>query len=212
MALSGCNSREREPASDMPRQNASRPLSEDRRPVIAAFGDSLTEGFGVDPSRSYPSVLQNELDRRGIAYRVANLGGSGETSADGLARVGGVAALKPAIVVLEFGANDGLRGVPPPVTRANMEHIVTKLRGSGAVVILAGMTLPPNYGPDYIRGFEAVYKELASKYKLPLIPFFLEGVAGTDLYMQRDGLHPNAAGYARVAGTVLRALEPLLGK
>lgn len=189
---------------------AGAPAEPDTRPAIVAFGDSLTEGFGVDPSASYPAILQRELDRRGLRYRVVNLGVSGETSTNGLARVEGVIALQPAAVIVEFGANDGLRGLPVAVTRANLARIIEALKGAGARVVLAGMTLPPNYGPEYIQGFEGMYKDLAAKYEVALIPFLLEGVGGDGRYMQSDGLHPNAAGYARVADNVLRVLEPLL--
>ena len=191
-------------------KNTTPPAQPDTRPAIAAFGDSLTEGFGADPSRSYPAVLQRELDRRGLGYRVVNLGVSGETSTNGLARVGGVIALHPAVVILEFGANDGLRGIPVAVTRANLASMIGQLEAAGARVLLAGMTLPPNYGPEYIHGFEGIYKGLAGKYNVPLIPFLLAGVAGDARYMQPDGLHPNAAGYARVAQTVLGALASVL--
>jgi acyl-CoA thioesterase I len=182
----------------------------DGRPIIAAFGDSLTEGFGVDSSRSYPEVLQRELDRLGYRYRVVNLGLSGDTTTGGLARIDAVLALKPAFVILEFGANDGLRGLPVAQTKANLEKMIAALQKAGAKVILAGMTLPPNYGPEYIRRFEGVFRDLAAKYRTGLIPFLLEGVAGNGRLMQRDGLHPNAAGYPRVAANVFKALEPEL--
>ena len=115
-------------------------------------------------------------------------------------------------MILEFGANDGLRGIPVAVTRANLARMIEELKNAGITVVLAGMTLPPNYGPEYIQGFEAMYKDLAAKYDVPLIPFLLAGVGGEARYMQNDGLHPNAAGYARVAQNVLRALEPLLAR
>ncbi len=182
----------------------------DPRPVIVAFGDSLTAGFGADPGKSYPDFLQQELDRRGYHYRVVNAGISGETTTDALARLGTVTALKPAVVIVEFGGNDGLRGLPVATTRANLEQIVAGLKQSGATVLLAGMTLPPNYGPDYIRDFERVYTDLAKKEKVALIPFLLAGVAGTTQYMQQDGLHPTAEGNRLVAATVMHYLEPLL--
>jgi acyl-CoA thioesterase-1 len=210
LILGGCGGQpDPPPAAALP-ERAHTPPRADNRPVIAAFGDSLTEGFGVDPAQSYPVALQRDLDRLGYRYRVVNLGVSGDTSTDGLSRIQTVLALDPAVVVLEFGANDGLRGVPVAATRANLEQMVAALQRDGRTVILAGMTLPPNYGPEYIRPFERTYHDLAAKYKTPLIPFFLSGVAGTDRYMQRDGLHPNAAGYARVAQTVLSTLEPRL--
>jgi len=177
------------------------------KPVIACFGDSLTAGHGLTPGLGYPELLQKKLP----AWRVVNLGVSGDTTAGGLARIGTVTSLKPRIVVLELGANDGLRGLPLKATRSNLEQMVVALQKSGARVVLAGMTLPPNYGPEYIRDFEKVYKDLAAKYKLRLIPFLLDGVAypGTNL-MQRDGLHPNARGTEKVADTVLKAIRPLL--
>src|SRR5581483_3860449 len=181
----------------------------DHRAVIAAFGDSLTAGFGVEPGQSYPDFLQRELDLRGYTYRVVNAGVSCDTTTDGLARVNFVLELKPSIVILEFGGNEGLRGIPVRVTKSNLERMIVALRQAGPTVVLAGMTLPPNYGPDYITAFRGIYPELAAKYKLPLIPFLLEGVGGTD-YMQQDGLHASAAGNWIVAQNVMQVLEPLL--
>lgn len=183
----------------------------DTRPVIVAFGDSLTAGFGTDPGKSYPDYLQRELDRLGIRYHVLNAGISAETTTDALARINTVTALKPAVVLVEFGGNDGLRGLPVATTRANLDQIIVTLKQSGARVLLAGMTLPPNYGPDYIAAFDRVYTGLAAKDKVALIPFLLAGVAGTNR-MQRDGLHPTAEGNRIVAATVLRYLRPLLAK
>src|SRR5438093_12749446 len=133
------------PERQAPQPAQPAPTSPDSRPVIVAFGDSLSAGFGVDSSRSYPELLQRELDRRGLAYRVVNAGISGDTSSGGLQRIDTVTALKPAIVILELGANDGLRGIPVAATRSNLEQIVRALRNAGAKVVLAGMTLPPNY-------------------------------------------------------------------
>jgi len=199
-----------EPPPSAGQPDVQRAPSNDDRPVIAAFGDSLTAGFGADPGRSYPDFLQRELDRRGYRYHVANAGISGETTTDALARLSTVTALHPAVVILEFGGNDGLRGLPVATTRSNLEQIIVGLKGVGAVVLLAGMTLPPNYGPDYISAFQRVYTDLAAKYRVPRIPFLLEGVAGTTRYMQQDGLHPTAEGNRLVAATVMRYLEPLL--
>jgi len=184
----------------------------DHRPVIGAFGDSLSAGFGVDPGYSYPDYLQKEIDRRGYQYRVVNAGISGDTTTDGLERIQTVMVLKPVIVILEFGGNDGLRGVPVESSRANLEQMVMVLQKAGVRIVLAGMTLPPNYGPEYIRAFQMIYEDLAKKYKLPLIPFLLEGVGGHAGLMQRDGIHPNAEGSRIVAGNVMRVLEPLLLK
>ncbi|MFN7999137.1 MAG: arylesterase [Bryobacteraceae bacterium] len=182
----------------------------DNRPVIVAFGDSLTAGFGAEPGKSYPDFLQQDLDRAGYRYRVVNAGISGETTSDALARLEKVTALNPAVVILEFGGNDGLRGLPTASTRSNMEQLTAGLKRSGAQVLLAGMTLPPNYGPDYIRRFEETYTGLAAKEKIPLIPFLLIGVAGTTRYMQQDGIHPTAEGNRLVAENVMHYLKPLL--
>jgi acyl-CoA thioesterase-1 len=207
MLLCGCGSAP-DPAPE-PAQRAQASPAPDNRPVIVAFGDSLTAGFGADTGKSYPDFLQQELDRRGMQYRVVNAGISGETTTDALERLGAVTALKPAVVIVEFGGNDGLRGLPVSTTRSNLDQIVVALKDSGAQVLLAGMTLPPNYGPDYIAAFQRVYSDLAAKDKVALVPFLLEGVAGTSR-MQRDGLHPTADGNRLVAATVMRYLQPLL--
>jgi acyl-CoA thioesterase-1 len=213
LALSSCGSAPPPPRST---SREAAPAAEpnpapDNRPVIVAFGDSLTAGFGADPGKSYPDFLQQELDRRGLRYRVVNAGISGETTTDALARLSTVTALKPAVVIVEFGGNDGLRGLPVSTTRANLDQIVAALKADGTTVLLAGMTLPPNYGPDYIAAFQRVFTDLAAKDHVALIPFLLEGVAGTSR-MQRDGLHPTADGNRLVAATVMRYLQPLLRK
>ncbi len=182
----------------------------DTRPVIAAFGDSLTAGYGVETGYSYPDFLQKDLDQAGYRYHVVNEGISGDTTAGGLARVDTVTQFAPKIVILELGGNDGLRGLPLASTRANLDQIVQSLRKSGAKIVLAGITLPPNYGPDYIQQFEAIYKGLAAKYKLPFIPFLFEGVAGVPGMMQPDGIHATAKGNEVVAKLVMRTLKALL--
>jgi acyl-CoA thioesterase I len=182
----------------------------DQRPAVVCFGDSLTAGLGLDQGQSYPDLLQHELDARGYRYRVVNMGVSGETTQDGLARIGMVLAEKPAVVVVEFGANDGLRGQPVTNMQHNLGEMVGTLQKAGAQVLLAGITLPPNYGVDYIHRFDAVYPDLEAKYKVPLLPFLLVNVAGNARLMQRDGLHPNAEGTRTVADNVFKALEPML--
>jgi acyl-CoA thioesterase I len=211
LVLAGCGSTP-SPAPEPEREApaASQPaVPADHRPVIVAFGDSLTAGFGADPGKSYPDFLQQELDRAHLAYHVVNAGISGETTTDALARLNTVTALKPVVVIVEFGGNDGLRGLPVSTTLSNLDQIVSALKQSGAAVLLAGMTLPPNYGPDYIAAFQRVYTDLAAKSQVALIPFLLEGVAGTSR-MQRDGLHPTADGNRLVAATVMRHLRPML--
>lgn len=191
-------------------QSTSAAATPDGRPAIVAFGDSLTAGFGAEPGSSYPDFLQRELDRRGLKWRIVNAGVSGDTTTDGLNRVSDVLSYRPAIVILEFGGNDGLRGLPLDTTRGNLDRMIAELQKGGARVILAGMTLPPNYGPDYIRPFEKMYADLALKYRIPRIHFLLAGVGGDAKLMQRDGLHPTAAGNAIVARTVFATLEPVL--
>ena len=184
----------------------------DDRPIILAFGNSLTAGSGLSPGSGYPEMLQAELDSRGYRYRVVNAGIGGDTTGGGLARVAGSLALRPEIVILELGGNDGLRGVPVESMQSNLEELIVAFQKGGARVILAGMTLPRNFGPDYISSFEKVYPSLASKHKVALIPFFLEGAAGRPEFNLEDGIHPNQAGYRLVTTNVLKYLEPLLKK
>ncbi|HEY7392049.1 MAG TPA: arylesterase [Bryobacteraceae bacterium] len=191
---------------------AAAPLLAQDQPRIVCFGDSLTAGYGLDPGQGYPDLLQRELDLRGYHYRVINRGQSGDTTQDALARLSSVIAEHPQIVILEFGANDGLRGLPVSITEMHLARLIEELRKAGAKVILAGITLPPNYGPDYVTRFDAMYTTLAKRYQIPLIPFLLEGVATKPSLMQQDGLHPNAAGTRIVVQNVLKTLLPLLRK
>jgi acyl-CoA thioesterase I len=186
------------------------PPTVDTRPVMVAFGDSLTAGFGADPGKSFPDFLQKDLDAAGLHWRVVNAGVSGNTTTDGLSRLSEVLAYKPRVTIVEFGGNDGLRGLPIETTRANLEHIVETLQGAGSKVLLAGMTLPPNYGADYIKPFQQIYVDLAAKYKVARIPFLLSDVAIHPELMQRDGIHPTAQGNEIVAKTVMLYLKPLL--
>jgi acyl-CoA thioesterase-1 len=215
LALLLCGCRQQETGSGPPPAASTpqpAPPPADTRPEIACFGDSLTAGLGLEPEQSFPALLQRLLDRDGYRYRVANFGVSGDTTQDGLERLPLVLADKPSLVVLELGANDGLRGQPVAVTEDNLAQIIRALQQAGAQVLLAGITLPPNYGPTYISKFQAMYPELAAKYKVPLIPFLLADVAGNGRLMQRDGLHPNAEGTGQVAHTVFQSLKPLIKK
>jgi acyl-CoA thioesterase-1 len=186
------------------------PPSVDDRPRIVAFGDSLTAGLGVAADETYPAELQRRLDALGLRYRVINAGVSGETTAGGLRRVPWILRSKPEIVILELGANDGLRGLRVEETKANLEHIIQQLQQSGTQVVLAGMKLPPNYGNDYLTAFERLYPDLAARYRLPLIPFFLEGVAASNTLNQADGIHPTARGYRAIVEMMLGRLQPIL--
>jgi acyl-CoA thioesterase-1 len=177
--------------------------------IVVTFGDSLTAGFGAD--HSYPEYLQQLLTTNGLPYKVVNAGVSGDTTSDGVERMSAVLQAKPAIVILEFGGNDGLRGMPLSTTRANLEQMIVALQKSGAKVVLAGMTLPRNYGQEFIHNFEQIYVDLAKKFNLIRIPFLLEGVAlsGPGL-MQQDGIHATTKGNEKVAATVYRYVRPLL--
>ena len=214
LLLAGCSreqpksvEREAAPQAEASPKPPSRP---DPRPVIVAFGDSLSAGFGAEPGQSFPDFLQRDLDAAGLKWRVMNLGVSGNTTTDGLSRLSEVLAYKPRVTIVEFGGNDGLRGLPIATTRANLERIIQMLQGAGSKVLLAGMTLPPNYGPDYIQPFQQIYLDLAAKYKLARIPFLLEDVAIHPNLMQQDGIHPTAQGNEIVAKTVMRYLKPML--
>jgi acyl-CoA thioesterase-1 len=179
-------------------------------PRIVAFGDSLTAGLGVSPDDAYPGQLARWLRERGLAYEVINAGVSGDTSAGGLRRVEWILKTQPRLVILELGANDGLRGQPLKETYENLKGIIEGLQAKGVIVVLAGMRLPLNYGDDYTEEFSNLYERLAKEYDVPFIPFFLEGVATHRHLNQRDGLHPNAEGYSIVVQNVWRTLQPIL--
>lgn len=179
----------------------------DTRAVIVTFGDSLTQGVS---GKSYPAFLQDLLDKNGYAYRVDNQGVSGDTTVDGLARIDNVIAAKPALVVLEFGGNDGLRGIPVESTKQNLDEMIRRLQSAHLPLVLAGITLPPNYGPDYVGPFTAMYPALASKYKLRFIPFLLSNVYNKAGMMQPDGIHPSEDGNRIVARDVFELIQPML--
>jgi acyl-CoA thioesterase-1 len=170
----------------------------DTRPLIVCFGDSLTAGYGADQD--------------GYHYRVVNEGISGNTTKDGVDRLPGIVAMKPDVVILEFGGNDGLRGFKVPTTRANLSTMISGLQSGGAKVVLAGITLPPDYGLDYISAFTATYPLLGKKYRVPVLPFLLKNVYGVDGMMQADKTHATDKGNEVVARNVLPLVEPLLKK
>jgi acyl-CoA thioesterase-1 len=192
--------------------SASVPSKPDLRPLMVAFGNSLTAGLGVAPEGSYPGKLQLKIDASGYKYRVVNAGVSGDTSSQGVNRLQTIIDLRPAIVIVELGANDGLRGLPVDTTRANLETIVNRLQKAAAEVIIAGMEMPPNYGPAYTGSFRRIFPEVAAKYHAALIPFFLEGVGGHSELNQGDGIHPTEEGYGIVVENTWRVVEPLLKK
>ncbi|MHB1023052.1 MAG: arylesterase [Acidobacteriaceae bacterium] len=193
-------------------ENSAASQKTDTRPVIVCFGDSLTAGYGTDPGQSYPDYLQQDLDKLGYHYHVVNAGISGNTTKDGVDRLKDVLDLKPVVVIVAFGGNDGLRGLPISDTRANLDQIVETLRKAGVKVVLGGITLPPNYGADYIREFNQTYQFLAKKYKAPLMPFILKGVFGVPGSMQQDDMHATAQGNQQVARNLLPFVKQFLKK
>ena len=182
--------------------------------TILFVGTSLTAGYGVGADLAYPAVIQQWVDSAGLPYRVVNGGISGETSAGGLRRMEWSLQSPVDVLVLELGANDGLRGTDPAAMRANLDSIIrlTRAHYPASRIVLVGMEAPPNLGERYTSRFRQVFPELANKYHLPLVPFLLAGVAGVDRLNQNDGLHPTAAGQRLVAGNVWRVLEPVLRK
>jgi acyl-CoA thioesterase-1 len=213
--LAGCHSKSSEPEAPQaatPAQASDSTPVPDGRPVIVAFGDSLTAGFGADPGDSYPDYLEKDLNAKGYRYQVINQGISGNTTKDGVDRLEDALRLKPVLVIVAFGGNDGLRGLPIASTRDNLDQMVATLQHAGVKVVLGGITLPPNYGPDYIRQFNQTYALLAAKYHVPLLPFLLRDVYGVEGGMQADGIHATDDGNAQVAKNLLPLLVPLLKK
>ncbi|MDF1593794.1 MAG: arylesterase [Desulfobacterales bacterium] len=195
IALAGCGP---EPSSDgaAPQTPVQTPSV---RGTIVAMGDSLTDGLGVDETEAYPALLEKKLAAGGHPFTVVNAGVSGETSSGALARIDWViSSLKPDLIILETGANDGLRGIDPDVLRKNLDRIVSIIKSNDIAVILCGMKMLPNLGPVFTQAFTDIYPEIAQKHAIPLIPFFLEGVAGDPQYNQPDRLHPTAEGYRRI--------------
>ncbi|MBI3604568.1 MAG: arylesterase [Nitrospirae bacterium] len=186
---------------------------ENRPPkLIVAFGDSLTAGYGVAPDEAYPALLGKKLKDEHFSYRVINAGISGDTTTGGLSRIEAVIRKNPDIVILELGANDGLRGTSLSLIRSNLDQIISRLKKKRIKIVLAGMKLPPNYGPEYTNEFYQIYLSLAKEHKIPLIPFFLEGTAVQEKYNQGDGIHPTAEGYKIVTANLWPYLVPLLSK
>lgn len=182
------------------------------RPLLVCFGDSITAGYGLPAGQSYPDALQRDLDAKGFHYQVANRGTSGATTKDAVSDLRSILALHPDVVLVEFGGNDGLRGLPPTQTRQNLDQVLTALESAHIKVLLAGITLPPNYGADYIHAFEQVFRDMAAKHHVAYVPMIykdLVGVAGT---IQQDGIHPTAKGSEIIARTLMPVLTPLLRK
>lgn len=181
---------------------------------VVVLGDSLTAGYGIDPSQAFPALLQEKIDENGLAYEVVNAGISGDTSASGLRRVDWVLQKPADVLILELGANDGLRGISLDSTRGNLQGIIDRARSHNRDldILIAGMMLPPNLGPDYASQFREMFQDLAEENDATLIPFLLERVAGRPELNLSDGIHPTPEGHEIVAETVWKYLQPMLEK
>ena len=175
--------------------------------VIVAMGDSLTAGLGVAPEHSYPAVLESFLQMRGYDYMVINSGVSGETTSGAKARMSWVLKLKPDIVILESGANDGLRGIDPAIIEKNLSAIIESFIAQNVVVVFTGMKMVGNLGPAYVADFDKLYQEVADKYPVVFMPFFLGDIAAVPELNQEDGIHPNSEGYRVLAANLLPYVE-----
>ncbi len=181
--------------------------------VILVLGDSISAAYNMEQSQSWPALLSGRLQQDGYAYRVFNSSITGDTTEGGLNRLGRLLqSEQPAVVIVELGGNDGLRGLSLDVTRSNLEAMITQSQQAGAEVVLAGIQLPPNYGQSYTERFARMYGELAEEHGTQLIPFILDGVALNPELMQEDGIHPNVAAQPVLLDHVWGALQPLLSK
>lgn len=208
LALVGCEAEERAPAGDAV---PARPASGERARVVF-LGTSLTAGLGLDPEQAYPALIQRKIDSAGLQYEAVNAGVSGETSAGARRRVDWLLREPVSVLVIETGANDGLRGLEVDSLRSNIQFIIDEARklSPPPAIILVGMRAPPNMGFGYTRRFQAVYRDLAEENDLPLVPFLLEGVAGVPSLNQADMIHPTAEGQRRMADQVWKTLAPIL--
>ena len=181
-------------------------------PTVLVFGDSLSAAYGIDVDQSWAALLQSRLREQGYEHRVVNASISGETTEGGAERIGpALENFAPAVVVLELGGNDGLRGFPPQRTRDNLERIITASRAAGAEVVLLGIRIPSNYGPRYSQAFESVFRETAETFGLPWIEFFMDGIALDEDLMQADGIHPNAKAQPVLLDNAWPAIREALG-
>jgi acyl-CoA thioesterase I len=181
-------------------------------PVLVCYGDSITAGYGLPEGQSFPDALGKLLDAGGYRYKVMNKGASGATTKDAVASLQSVLHLNPEVVIVEFGGNDGLRGLPLEQTRRNLDQVISALQSAHIKVLLAGITLPPNYGPDYIQQFNQVYKTLAAAHHTAFVPMIYKDLIHVPGTIQRDGIHPTAKGSEIIAQTLLPVLKPLLHK
>lgn len=188
------------------------PLVAADRPLLVCYGDSITAGYGLQSGQAYTDALQRDLDSSGYHYKVVNQGTSGATTKDAVAGLRSVLALHPEVVIVEFGGNDGLRGLPPDQTRRNLDTVLTTLENAHIKILLAGITLPPNYGREYIEQFEQVFKDMAAKHHAAFVPMIYKDLVHVPGTIQADGIHPTAKGSEILAKTLLPAVTPLLKK
>ncbi len=180
--------------------------------LLVCYGDSITAGYGLQAGQSFPDALQRDLDSRGFHDKVVNQGTSGATTKDAVANLRSILALHPAVVIVEFGGNDGLRGLPLSETRRNLDQVLTTLEAAHVKTLLAGITLPPNYGQDYIQQFDQLFRELAAKHHTAFVPMIYKDLIHAPGTIQPDGIHPTAKGSEIIARTLLPVLTPLLRK
>ena len=193
--------------------DAAQPARADSQ-VVLFFGDSITAGYGIDPAQAFPALIQQKTDALGWRFKVVNAGLSGETTAAGLRRIDWILKRRIDFLVLELGGNDGLRGIPLHTTRANLQAIIDRIRKKypQAQIVVAGMQIPPNLGPEYTAQFRAIFPHLAEKNSIALIPFLLEGVGGVAELNLSDAIHPTLEGHKVVAENVWKVLKPVLEK
>jgi acyl-CoA thioesterase-1 len=188
------------------------PLFAADQPALVCYGDSITAGHGLPEGQSYPDFLQEKLDALGYRYKVINQGTSGATTKDAVDGLPMLLRLHPAVVIVEFGGNDGLRGLPVDQSRSNLDQILTALEKAHIKVVLAGITLPPDYGPDYIRSFDQIFRDLAAHHHVAFVPMLYLNLIHVPGTIQEDGIHPTAKGSAIIADTLIPVLKPLLHK
>lgn len=210
---SGCNSGKQEEKAAAKPEQATAP--EEKKPAmktILFFGNSLTAGYGLQPSQAFPALIQQKIDSLKLPYKVINAGLSGETSAGGKNRIDWLLKQPIDVFVLELGANDGLRGIPPATTQANLQAIIDKVKAKypNVKIVLAGMEIPPSMGGTYAAQFRVIFRQLAEKNNLALIPFLLEGVAGERRLNQGDGVHPTTEGQRILAENTWKVLKDVL--
>jgi acyl-CoA thioesterase-1 len=189
-----------------------RPIAAANQRTLVCFGDSITAGLGLQDGQSYSDFLAHDLTAQGYHYKILNRGVSGATTSDAVASLPSILALHPDVVIVEFGGNDGLRGLPLDQTQHNLDQVLTALEAAHIRILLAGITLPPNYGPDYIQSFQQVFRTLAAHHRVAFVPMIYKDLIHVPGTIQGDGIHPTAKGSAILADTLLPALKPLLVK